>query len=255
MKLHGLLIVAVALVASVPLHAAPAGPAFNPSFVALAVHDPARPASDVAKDADRKPIEVLQFTGIRPGDKVIDLMPGAGYYTRLFSRIVGTRGAVYAVQPVEMDKAAPANLPKLRSFAGTEHYQNVAILVQPIAALQLPQGVDVVWTSQNYHDLHDPFMGTPNMASVNKAIFNSLKHGGVYIVLDHAAAAGTGITKTNDLHRIDPAAVKAEVTAAGFVFVGESDVLSNPADNHTLAIFDPSIKGKTDKFIYKFQKP
>jgi predicted methyltransferase len=131
----------------------------------------------------------------------------------------------------------------------------VAILVQPIASLQLPKNVDMVWTSQNYHDLHDPFMGSPDMARINKAIFNALKPGGIYIVLDHAAAAGTGTSKTNDLHRIDPAVVKAEVTAAGFQFVGESDVLANPADDHTLAIFNPAIKGKTDKFIYKFRKP
>jgi predicted methyltransferase len=162
---------------------------------------------------------------------------------------------VYAVQPTEMDKANPTRLKSLQSFAGTAAYPNVTVLVQPIASLSLPKGVDMIWTSQNYHDLHDPFMGSPDMAAINKAIYDALKPGGIYIVLDHAAAAGTGVSKTNDLHRIDPAAVKAEVTAAGFQFVGESDVLSNPADDHSLKIFDPKIKGKTDKFIYKFRKP
>ncbi|QRN55885.1 class I SAM-dependent methyltransferase [Dyella caseinilytica] len=231
-----------------------AGPAL-PSFIALAVADPNRPADQRAMDAERKPIEVLQFADLRRGYKVVDLMPGAGYYTRLFSKIVGPNGAVYALLPTEMDKAAPKNLPSLRSFAGTPAYPNVTVQVQPIANLDIPKGVDMVWTSQNYHDLHDPFMSSPDMARINRAIFDALKPGGTYIVLDHAAAAGTGVSKTNDLHRIDPAAVKAEVTAAGFEYVGESDVLSNPADNHTLPIFDASIKGKTDRFILKFRKP
>ncbi|MBM7131393.1 class I SAM-dependent methyltransferase [Dyella mobilis] len=239
------------VLAGVPANAVPA----LPSYTALAVADPNRPADQRAQDAERKPVEVLNFTGITRGWKVVDLMPGAGYYTRLFSKVVGTNGAVYAVQPIEMDKAAPKNLPKLRSFAGTSIYPNVTVTVPPIAQLNLPKGVDMVWTSQNYHDLHDPFMGSPDMARINKAIYDALKPGGVYIVLDHAAAAGTGTSKTDSLHRIDPAAVKAEVTAAGFEFVGESDVLSNPADDHTKAIFDPSIKGHTDKFIYKFRKP
>lgn len=253
MKLYGLFVVAAALVvgASAPVKAQMA----RPSFIALAVADPNRPADERAEDVNRKPVEVLQFTGIMPGDKVVDLMPGAGYYTRLFSKIVGPKGAVYAVQPTEMDKANPSRLKSLKSFAGTADYQNVAILVQPIASLQLPKNVDLVFTSQNYHDLHDPFMGKPDMGRINKVIFNALKHGGIYIVLDHAAAAGTGTSETNTLHRIDPAVVKAEVTAAGFQFVGESDVLANPADDHTLAIFNPAIKGKTDKFIYKFRKP
>jgi predicted methyltransferase len=253
MKLHGLFAAAMAftVLAGLPASAMPP----IPSYTALAVADPNRPADQRALDTERKPIEVLNFTGITRGWKVVDLMPGAGYYTRLFSKVVGVKGAVYAIQPVEMDKAAPKNLPKLRSFAGTPIYPNVTVMVQPIAQLDIPKGVDMVWTSQNYHDLHDPFMGTPDMARLNKAIYDALKPGGIYIVLDHAAAAGTGTSKTNDLHRIDPAVVKAEVTAAGFEFVGESDAMRNPADDHTLPIFDKSIKGKTDRFIYKFRKP
>jgi predicted methyltransferase len=256
MKLHVLVAATVAsvILAGVPVLAGPARPTL-PSMIALAVADPHRPADQRALDAERKPVEVLQFADLRRGYKVVDLMPGTGYYTRLFSKIVGHNGIVYALLPTEMDKAAPKDLPSLRSFAGTPDYPNVTVLVQPIASLDIPKDVDMVWTSQNYHDLHDPFMGSPDMARLNKAIFDALKPGGTYIVLDHAAAAGTGVSKTNDLHRIDPAAVKAEVTAAGFEFVGESDVLRNPADNHTLPIFDASIKGHTDRFILKFRKP
>jgi predicted methyltransferase len=252
MKLHGLLAVAAvfAVYACLPASAMPV-----PSRIALAVADPARPADEKAQDANRKPVEVLAFTGIKWGDKVVDLIPGAGYYTRLFSKVVGPQGAVYAVQPAEINKVNPKRLKSLQSFAGTPAYPNVTVLVQPIASMSLPKGLDMIWTSQNYHDMHNPFLGSPDMAAINKAIYDALKPGGVYIVLDHAAAAGTGVSETNTLHRIDPATVKAEVTAAGFEFVGESDVLSNPADDHTLAIFDPKIKGKTDKFIYKFRKP
>ncbi|MFC4528657.1 class I SAM-dependent methyltransferase [Dyella halodurans] len=226
-----------------------------PSYVAAALADPARPVDDRSLDGGRKPAEVLAFAGIKPGDKVVDLMPGAGYYTRVFSKIVGAGGVVYAVQPVEMDKAAPKGLQTLNSFAGTPGYPNVSVLVQPIAALSLPQHVDLVWTSQNYHDLHDPFMGSPDIARLNKAIFDALKPGGVYIVLDHAAAAGSGVSRTDDLHRIDPAVVKAEVTAAGFEYLGESDVLRQAADDHSTPAFDKAMRGKTDRFIYKFRKP
>jgi predicted methyltransferase len=115
--------------------------------------------------------------------------------------------------------------------------------------------VDVVWTSQNYHDMHDSFMGPPDIGKVNAAIYNALKPGGVYIVLDHAADAGSGLRDTDTLHRIDPAAAKKEVTAAGFEFVGADDALKNPADPHTKNVFDPSIRGKTDQFVFKFRKP
>jgi len=235
-----------------------AGPLFAtpplPSFVALAIADQSRPADDRAKDADRKPTAVLGFTGIKPGDVVVDLMPGTGYYTRLLSRIVGPKGKVYALQPEEMDKAAPKGLQSLHSFAGTADYPNVVVLVQPVAAMKLPEPVDAIWTSQNYHDLHDPFMGSPDVAKLDRTLFDALKPGGELIVLDHAAADGTGITKTDDLHRIDPAAVKSELAAAGFRFDGANDALRNPADDHTKDIYDASVKGHTDRFIYRFRK-
>ena len=246
-----LMVLALATCAGLPTHAAPAIPA----YVAAALADSTRPLDDKAQDVNRKPVEVLAFTGIKPGDKVVDLMPGGGYYTRIFSKIVGAKGRVYALQPVEMDKAAPYGLPSLRSFAGTPDYPNVAILVQPTGSIAPPEGMDMIWTSQNYHDLHDRFMGKPDMAKFDKAVFDALKPGGIFLVLDHVAPDGSGFSDTDTLHRIDPAAVKAEVTAAGLEFVGESKALSNPADGHTLSIYDKSIRGKTDKFVYMFRKP
>jgi predicted methyltransferase len=235
-------------------HIAWAGPAV-PAYITAAVADTARPAADAAQDADRRPAEVLTFVGVKPGDTVVDLMPGSGYYTRLFSRIVGPRGKVIALQPVEMDKAAPKGLISLRSFAGTPPYTNVTVIVQPMAALALPSQVDVVWTSQNYHDVHDPFLGSPDILQFNQSILRSLRPHGLYVVLDHRGVAGSGLAATDTLHRIDPAAVRSEVVAAGFKFLRESEALRNPQDTDTLPIFDKSIRGKTDRFILVFQKP
>ena len=240
------------LSAGIASNAAPNQP---PDYIVNAVADSTRPLSDREQDVNRHPEEVLAFAGVKPGSSVVDLMPGSGYYTRLFSKAVGARGKVYALQPEEMDKAAPKGLQSLHSFAGTADYPNITVLVQPVAGLAIPQPVDLIFTSQNYHDLHDSFMGSPDMAKFNRTIFNSLKPGGIFLVLDHAAAAGTGFTKTDDLHRVDPAAVKKEVMAAGFEFVGESQALHNAADDHLLKMWDTTIKGKSDKFVYKFRRP
>jgi predicted methyltransferase len=252
MKYPICLVVAVMLTAGMNSTAAPQQ---WPDYVVNAVSDPARPAEDKAQDVNRHPEDVLAFSGAEPGAKVVDLMPGSGYYTRIFSKAVGPQGKVYALQPEEMDKAAPKGLQSLHGFAGTADYPNVMVLVQPTGALAIPAPVDVIFTSMNYHDLHDPFLGSPDMAKFDRTIFNALKPGGIFLVLDHVAAAGTGFTKTDDLHRVDPAAVKKEVTAAGFEFVGESKVLYNPADDHTVGVYDKTIRGRTDRFVYKFRRP
>ncbi|HEY3813700.1 MAG TPA: methyltransferase [Caulobacteraceae bacterium] len=222
--------------------------------IAAAIADPARPEADVKRDADRKPAEVLAFAGVHPGEKVADLIAGGGYFTRLFARAVGPAGHVYVIQPAEIIKVAPSYLKQIQEVTGA--YPNTTLITDPLpAALKVAEPLDLVWTSQNYHDMHDPFMGPEDMAAVNKAVFDALKPGGVYIVLDHGAAPGSGLTATNTLHRIDPEAVKREVTAAGFVFDGESKVLRNPSDPHTANVFDKTIRGHTDQFIFRFRKP
>lgn len=231
-----------------------AAPHKIPAYITAAVADPNRPEADTKRDADRKPAECIAFAGIKPGDKVADLIPGREYFTRLFSKVVGPKGWVYAYYPSDIDaiyKKYNTPIPP----PDDPNYPNVSFIHAPIAKFVTPELLDVVWTSQNYHDLHDKFFGPADVDAVNKAIFASLKPGGIYIVLDHVAEAGSGLRDTDTLHRIDPAEVKKEVLAAGFVFVGESKVLHNLADDHTKAVFDPSIRGKTDQFIFKFRKP
>src|SRR3569832_565942 len=141
------------------------------------------------------------------------------------------------------------------SFVVDTAYPNEKVLKVPVAKLSTPALFDVVWTSMYFHDLSLMFFGSADVAAVNKGIFDALKPCGVYFVLDHAAKKGSGLRDADTLHRIDPEAVKKEVTAAGFVLEGESDVLRNPDDPHTAKVFDPAIRGKPDKFIFKFRKP
>jgi predicted methyltransferase len=225
------------------------------AVISAAIADPARPASDREQDVNRKSLEVLEFAGVKPGDRVADFIPGGGYVTRLFSKIVGKQGHVYAIVPEELFSMRADADASVKAIAADKAYPNVTVLKEPAQRFSAPEKLDMVWTSMNYHDLHDKFMGPVDMAVLNKKIFNALKPGGIYLVLDHAAAAGSGLRDTGTLHRIDPAAVKKEVLAAGFVLDGESDVLHNPDDDHTLKVFNPAIRGRTDKFIFRFRKP
>lgn len=226
-----------------------------PANIAAAVTDPSRPSEDVARDTERHPGESVAFAGLKPGDSVADLIPGTGYFTRIFSKAVGPSGHVYAIVPQELAGRFPKGLTALNALAADPAYANVTVLVEPINEISAPAPLDLVWTAQNYHDMHDTFFAPADLAKVNKAIFAALKPGGVYLVLDHADAAGKGLSDTETLHRIDPATVKTEVTAAGFVLKAKSDLLRNPADDHSLKVFDPAIRGHTDQFIFKFRKP
>ena len=218
------------------------------------VDDPARQA-DQDQDVRRKVALVMTFAEVKPGQKVVELVPGSGYWTRVFSAIVGPSGHVYTVWPDETAKFSAKSLATWQQLMTTPHYANVSLLQQPAAQLSVPVPVDLVFTSQNYHDYHDPFMGPVDMTRFDKEVYDALKPGGLFVVIDHVAAAGSGLKDTNTLHRIDPALVKREVEAAGFVFDGESNVLRNPADPLTATVFDKSIRGHTDQFVYRFRKP
>ena len=227
-----------------------------PAFLAAAIANPSRPAEDVARDADRKPAETLMFAGIAPGEQIAELLPGGGYFTRIMSKAVGANGHVYALVPAPRADA-PANAPdfaaRVKALAADPAYANVTVVVQPFAQLKTPVPVDLVWTSQNYHDLHN--LPGLDLAVFNQMVFEALKPGGTYLILDHATEPGAGASQTSTLHRIDPQTVKQEVLAAGFVYEGQSDLLRNPQDPHTAKVFDPAIRGRTDQFILKFRKP
>jgi predicted methyltransferase len=227
-----------------------------PDAIAGAVADTNRPDADRQRDANRKPAETLAFTGVKPGDQVAELLPGGGYFTRIFSKIVGQSGHVYALVPAPSPNA-PADAPdfaaRVKAIAADPNYSNVSVVVEPFSELKVPVPVDLVWTSQNYHDLHN--MPGIDVGVFNQLVFEALKPGGIYLILDHEADPGSGTRDTATLHRIDADIVKKEVLAAGFTLVGSSDLLRQPGDSHKVKVFDPSVRGRTDQFILKFRKP
>ena len=221
-----------------------------PAGVAAAIADPAR-ADQQGDDQRRQAAAVVAFSGAKPGDTVIDYLPGQGYWTRIFSGVVGPKGHVYAYWPAASATRSAATVAALTARG----LANVTAEVQPTNLPTAAKPVDLFWTVQNYHDIPNPTGGEPALRSFNQAVFNLLRKGGTYVVIDHADAPGSGIANTSTKHRIDPASVRSQVEAAGFRFVGESKVLRNPADDHTLGIRDPSLRGHTDQFVYKFRKP
>lgn len=243
----------ISIVSALALSAAGLAAAQVPAALSKALADPARPAADTARDAARHPGELLAYAGVKPGDKVADFIMGGGYFTRILAAAVGPTGHVYAYQPAEFvafDKSYGESLAKVPAA-----YKNVSPLSMSLGKLELPDGLDLVLTVQNYHDLHlKPFPGG-TAAGVNAEIFKSLKPGGIYLVVDHVAAPGSGLAAADSVHRIEPSIVRQEVEAAGFKYVGELPLLKASADPHTASVFDPSIRGKTDQFVMKFRKP
>lgn len=248
--------------AYLPAHAA------EVAYVAAAVNDPNRPPEDKARDANRKPLQTLSFAGIKPGDKVVDLLAGDGYWTRILSRLVGPKGNVYAIAPILgpppwSPAAGGADNPvdALLAIQRTLAFENVTALLLGLSAyggaeIGLPEQVDMVWSADAYHVLHNKNgLDAPlDLLAVNQAIFRVLKPGGIYYVVDFATTKGTGFSQTETLQRADAKAVKAEVLAAGFVFDGESQALSVATDDHALPVQDNAAH-PTDRFAMRFKKP
>lgn len=231
--------IAAALVAGLLAAAAPAA-------VALA-----QPPASMQVDPAWKAPEVIAFIGLKPGDKVADIV--SGRFAGPLVRAVAPNGKLYAVFPAEVLKEAPDAGKMLQAGAAASGGVMEASL-PPVNDMKLPTGLDAVFIRQNYHDLYDKFMGPADVAGFNRQVFAALKKGGVYVILDHDAP-GAPIAVTETLHRIDKAQVIKDVTAAGFKLDGESKILANPADDHTKMVFDPAIRGKTDQFLLKFRKP
>jgi predicted methyltransferase len=221
-----------------------------------AVADSGRPAADTARDENRKPAQMLAFAGITPGKVVVDMLPGAGYFTRIFARAVEPGGRVYAYFGIQYDtRLKSQGKDPDNQFADLKQtYKNLGVIHGPLAQFVTPEPVDIVWTSDNYHDMHNKAYAM-DVNEVNKAVFKSLKPGGYYVIVDHKAADSAGDDVTETLHRIKEATVKKEVEAAGFKLVAESHDMENSADDGTKRVFENDVRGKTSQFMLKFQKP
>jgi predicted methyltransferase len=208
--------------------------------------DPIRPPEDVARDADRKPAELLSFAGIRPGMKIVELAPGGGYFTRILTGAVGSKGHVYSIT----GKPSPG----VQALA--QQRANLTVAGGSLGTIPTPEQVDLVWTTLNYHDFKNNKLPTGDVAQAyNAEALRVLKPGGIYLIVDHEAAAGAGASQTSTLHRIEDTVVRGEVEAAGFRFEAESKLLRHPADDHTAKVQEANIRGKTDQFVLKFRKP
>ena len=235
---------------------APSAPGFTrptvgATSIARAVADPSRPKSDVDKDASRKPAETLAFAGVKPGMIVGEFFPGGGYFTRMLSDVVGPKGHVYGIENSGWKGAVAAD----QAVIATGKLANVSIKGLPFGTVSFPTLLDLVWVTQNYHDLKVASFGHVDTGAFNRAVFAALKPGGTYFVLDHQAPPGTDDAAISRLHRIEKAQLIREVTAAGFRLVAEGTFLHRPDDDHTLPIFDEKIQGRTDQYALRFVKP
>jgi len=202
--------------------------------------------------------ELIRFSRVGAGATVIDVYPGDGDWTRLYSDVVGPEGRVRSFVPAEVAHFNNDPVGRMRTLAKEPGRANVEVVSTDLVAMpQAARPADVLWMHLFYHDLHTPLMQAKGAtaAAFNRIAYERLKSGGYYVIVDHVAAAGVGMSSAPTLHRIDPATVREEVEAAGFVLDAESSVLVNEHDPHSIKVFDPSIKGETDRFAYRFVKP
>jgi predicted methyltransferase len=246
------LALALALPSAAPGQPRPTGPA----DIAAAIAAPGRPADQVKLDAVRKPAEILRFEGLKRGDIVLDLFAGGGYYSEIMARAVGPFGGVLAWEPAGfLNDKAKAGWKDLRTRA-----PNVGLIMVSSSAFTLPKDAfDFVMLHLNYHDVYwqsEKYgYGPLDPNAFLRTVYDSMKPGAVIAVIDHVGPAGDTRAIVEKLHRIDPATVKADFKRAGFVLDGESNLLRNPADDHSKLVFDPSIRGNTDRVVYRFRKP
>jgi len=224
------------------------GSSLAPTYHA-AISDPRRPEAEVARDPQRHPLEMLTFIGLEPGQRIADIRPEEGYFTRLFAPVVGPEGQVYAFVPTLTASREQGFAEGLQA-----EYGNVTPVIGLLDEMSFDAPLDAVFMGQEYHDFHiDRF--NVDVAEMNRRVYAALRPGGIYVVLDHSGRPDTGHSEVSTLHRIEAASVRSEVEAAGFVFDGETRVLANPDDPLDISVFDESIRGRSDQFVYRFRKP
>lgn len=246
-------ICALALVAGPSALAAAPAPSSG-AAIARALADPARSEASRKLDESRDPAHVLAFAGFAPGQVVADWGAGGGYYSELIADLVGPRGAVYALSD-------PAYLKPGTLDVVAKAHANVRPLVAPAAAMALPPAsLDAIFAHLEFHDLYAPATrgGTEPARPVAQVLANwfaALRPGGMVVIVDHVGLPGNPAVVGSTVHRIDPAQVKADMAAAGFVLDGESDILRRSNDDHTAVVFAPGLRGKTDRFVLRFRRP
>jgi len=253
-----LVLFAAALAAIGPAQAQRPRPAVPPAELQRAVTAPGRPSAATALDEVRRPAEVLRFVGLRRGDRVLDYFTGTGYYAELMARAVGPQGVVVGWNGAAFmrNERVRTALDELRS-----RNRNTAFYGTPNTAIAFPpESFDFVMLHLVYHDAYweSAQFGLPRIDpnSVVQAIWNATRPGGTVAVIDHMAAPGGDTRAVVDaVHRIDPAVVRADFERAGFVLEAQSDMLRNRDDNYATNVFDAAIRGRTDRFVYRFRKP
>ena len=228
--------------------AAAAKDAEIPGYVVKAIANPSRSRAEREYDRERLPAQTIAFSGAAPGMVIGELLPFYGYFSRLLSDVVGPTGKIYGIENFNW-----SNKPFDQKLMGQR--RNIILKRSKWGEFDLPEKLDLFWITQNYHDLHVPEYGHVDMAAFNRRVWDALKPGGIYMVVDQAGNPGMTDQQISDLHRIGKEEVIAEVTAAGFVLIDESNALHHPRDDHTKSVFSPVVRGQTDQFMLKFQKP
>ena len=216
-----------------------------------AVADTARPAGYRAADPLRKPAETLAFSGVKAGMTVGEFYPAGGYFTRMLSDVVGPSGHIYTIENAGWNDSVKDD----QKMLAEGKWKNVSLDVKPFGTVDFPKPLDLAWVTQNYHDLKIAKYGPVDTVAFDRAVYNALKPGGIFFVLDHEGWPGMTNDDIAKVHRIDKAQVIREVSSAGFKLEGEGNFLHRPHDDHHTVIFDPTIRGHTDQYALKFVKP
>ena len=226
-------------------------PTYSQVSVEEALAAEERPEEDRARDAGRMPARVLEFFGIGAGDRVADVLASGGFYTRILVPVVGPDGAVYTGNNPFFE---PFGGEALTALLGEPGFENAMRIDGPVDEIALPDdaSLDAVIIVLAYHDL---WLTDENRDELNRRVMAALKPGGVYGIIDHHAAEGAGTSVIESLHRIEESVIVDEVASAGFELAASGDFLSNADDDHSLMVFDPNIRGRTDRFVLRFEKP